>query len=201
MKLTTGVRRRRADAWLALASGALSVALLPLAAADLPRLERTLFDKANRAGYALPALRIPQQLGTPWLLPTMSLVGFWTHRPHLTVSAALALPLEKGGEIAVKNLTRRRRPARAADPVLRDDAPVDGPSYPSGHAAIATCAAFLVAPYLPAYAGPGLLAALGLTSYARLQQGAHFPLDLLGGVLLGVASGSFLNYAFGLPVP
>ncbi|MDX6300513.1 MAG: hypothetical protein QOF53_1727 [Nocardioidaceae bacterium] len=200
MNLTARVRRRRADAWLTLGTGVLSVILLPLAAADLPRLERTLFDKANRTGHALPALRIPQQLGTPWLLPTMALVGFWTHRPHLTVSAALALPLEKGGEIAVKNLTRRRRPARAADPVLRDDAPVDGPSYPSGHAAIATCAAVLVAPYLPPYAGPGLVATLGLTSYARLQQGAHFPLDLLGGVLLGVASGSLLNYAFGLPV-
>ena len=62
-------------------------------------------------------------------------------RPHLAVSAALALPLEKGLEVGVKELVRRRRPAEVLDATLHDDAPTEGGSYPSGHAAIAACAA------------------------------------------------------------
>jgi len=199
MSGTRAARRRGTDAVVALAAGVLSTALLPLAVDDPRRSERSAFDLANGIEHELPALRIPQQLGTPWLLPTMAAFGFWTHRPHLAVSAALALPLEKGLEVGVKNLTRRRRPAQAVDPLLRDDAPTEGPSYPSGHAAIATCAAVLVEPYLPPYAGPALLATVGLTGYARVHQGAHFPVDVLAGVLIGIGAGALLNYVFGLP--
>ena len=80
-----------------------------------------------------------------------------TDRPHLMVAAGLALPVEKGLEVGVKKVVNRRRPAQVLEPNLHDDAPTDGPSYPSGHAAIATCGVVLAAPYLPVAVTAGWL--------------------------------------------
>jgi membrane-associated phospholipid phosphatase len=115
------------------------------------------------------------------------------------VSAALALPLEKVAEVGVKRLVARQRPAQSMNAELHDDAPTSGPSYPSGHAAIAICGLVLTAPYLPPAATVPLAATVGVTAYTRVHQGAHFPLDVLGGVLLGLSVGSILNALFGLP--
>ena len=195
-----GVRRREADARVALGAALAYVALAPLAARDPKSWEQRVFHAVNGTGGSLPPLRVPQQLGTPWLMPAMAIAGFVTHRPQLVVSAGLALPLEKGLEVGTKKITQRRRPAQLIDPELHDDAPTDGPSYPSGHAAIAACAAALALPYLPAYAAFPLAVSVGLTTYTRVHQGAHFPVDGIGGVLMGVGAGSLLNYVFGLPV-
>lgn len=159
-------------------------------------LERRLFVRLNRGGE-WPVLRAPQQLGTPWALPSLAVYGFVTHRPELAVSAALALPLEKATELTLRGLTGRPRPARlVAGTELHDDAPVEGAAFPSGHAAIATCAAMLLAPYLPRWLRPvpGFVAAA--TTYTRVHQGAHYPTDGLGGVLQGVALASLLQAAF-----
>lgn len=149
----------------------------------------------------IPGLRVPQQLGTPWVLPGIAAVGFVKGRPHLAAAAALALPVEKACEVGIKMVVRRRRPAQSPRPArLRDDAPADGPSYPSGHAAIAFAATALLAPYgrlpLVALAGTGGV----LVGVRRVQQGAHFPLDSLGGALLGVMVGSGLTWAMGRPI-
>jgi membrane-associated phospholipid phosphatase len=164
------------------------------------RRERRVFGKVNHDTDRQPLLRVPQQLGTPWVLPGLAVLGFLTHRPHLAVTAAAALPLEKALEVGVKKLFHRDRPSKA-DPRadLEDDAPVEGSSDPSGHAGIAFTAVLLTAPYLP---GPvnalGLLNA-SLASWVRLRQGAHFPADALGGVLLAVTVSSGLQALFGRP--
>jgi undecaprenyl-diphosphatase len=129
----------------------------------------------------------------------MALVGWVTNRPHLGAAATVALPLEKGLEVGVKKFVNRRRPAQVLETELHDDAPCDGPSYPSGHAAIATCEVVLAAPYLPVAATTALVATAAVTAYTRVHQGAHFPIDALGGGLLGLGTGSLLNYVFGLP--
>lgn len=147
-----------------------------------------------------PLLRLPQQLGTPWMLPALAAIAFWRHRPHLAAAATLSLPAEKALEVAVKKLVRRRRPAKSPHRTrLLDDAPADGPSYPSGHVAIAFAVTTLLAPYvdLPIVA----LAATGglLVALRRVQQGAHFPLDTVGGALLGVGVGSATTFVVGRP--
>lgn len=185
---------------MALAAGAGYVGLVPLARLDPTGPERRLFRAMNGTTWgSLPALRVPQQLGTPWVLPGVAVVGFFTHRPALAVSGALALPLEKGLEVGVKLLFERRRPAQVLDAELHDDAPTEGGSYPSGHAAIAACAAWLVAPYLPSWCAAALVPAVGATTFTRVHQGAHFPLDAVGGVLMGISAGALLSYAFGVP--
>jgi undecaprenyl-diphosphatase len=192
---------RRSDGWAALASSLAYVALGLVAARRPPAWDVAGLRAANRRGDT-PLLRVPQQLGTPWVLPGLALAGFWTRRPHLAVAGALALPMEKALEVGVKNLTRRSRPALVAPDVeLRDDAPTTGGSYPSGHAAIAACAALLASTYLPGWSWPALAVPVGLTAFTRVHQGAHFPLDGAGGLLLGVGVGSAVRFAVGTPPP
>jgi membrane-associated phospholipid phosphatase len=193
------VRRRPADKQLAAVAGLLYLGLGPMATRDPHRWERGIFSAVNNSGGSMPALRVPQQLGTPWLLPAMAILGWLTNRPRLMLSAGVALPLEKGAEVGVKKVVNRRRPAQVMDPNLHDDAPTDGPSYPSGHAAIATCGAVLAAPYLPATVTAALIGTAAITAYTRIHQGAHYPLDAAGGILLGISTGSLLHYTIGLP--
>jgi undecaprenyl-diphosphatase len=101
-------------------------------------------------------LRVPLQLGTPWILPGLALGALAARRAHLALVAACALPVEKGLEVGLKKILNRPRPAQGdPDAVMHDDAPEEGPSYPSGHAAIASTAVFAGSPYLPS---PGIAA-------------------------------------------
>jgi membrane-associated phospholipid phosphatase len=190
--------RRRADVWLALGAGLAYAGLGVLCAGGPPAWERRLFLRVNRTGDSLPALRVPQQLGIPWTLPVTALAALLLGRPRLALAAGLALPVEKALEVGVKKVAGRPRPAQVMYAELHDDAPADGPSYPSGHTAIATCAAMLVTPYLPSGARPyarwAFAAATGLTGCARVHQGAHLPLDVVGGALLGTGAGALLRY-------
>jgi len=183
---------------MAAGCGLVFVGLGAVAAGHPHRWERGLFRVANQGGGSIPALRIPQQLGTPWLLPTMAVLGWVAKRPRLMVAAALALPAEKGLEVGVKKVVDRRRPAQVLEPDLHDDAPTEGPSYPSGHAAIASCGVVLATPYLPMAVTAALWGTVAVTAYTRVHQGAHFPLDAVGGIFLGIGLGSLLNYTFGV---
>ena len=75
-----GVRRRGVDAWLAAVTGAGYVGLGPLAVLDPTRLERSVCRAVDGRSGSAPALRVPQQLGTPWLLPAMAVTGSRVHR-------------------------------------------------------------------------------------------------------------------------
>lgn len=193
--------RPAVDRRTALAAGVGYVALAAVARGRPPRPEQAAFARVNHGGGNPPLLRVPQQLGTPWTLPALAVLGFLTHRPHLAVAAACALPLEKGLEVGVKKLLPRLRPAKVDPHIeLRDDAPTEGPSYPSGPAAITFTVLTLAWPYLPVpvrTVGAGLA---GVASGVRVHQGAHYPLDSVGGALLGVTVGSTVRAVWGRPV-
>ncbi len=192
--------RTKGDRRAAVMSGAASLALGLVARHRPSRPERFVEAAVNHDTRGRPLLRLPQQLGTPWVLPLLSVTGLLTHRPHLAVSAACAVPLEKALEVTFKDVVHRTRPA-SADPrtVLHDDAPTEGGSYPSGHAALVTCAALLTASYLPEPVARVTIAAGAASAWIRVRQGAHFPLDVVGGGLLGVSVASTLRSVFGVP--
>ncbi|HEX6517726.1 MAG TPA: phosphatase PAP2 family protein [Nocardioidaceae bacterium] len=188
------------DRYAALGAAAAYVAL-GVVAARLPTAgEGEAFRMVNHESDGAAVLRLPQQLGTPWVPPALAAVGLLSHRPHLGVTAALALPVEKALEVGLKKVVRRRRPAQVdPDADLHDDAPTRGPSYPSGHVAIAFASALLAAPYLPRVSAPGVAGLAGVVSLVRVRQGAHFPLDTAGGALLGWSVASALYAVLGRP--
>lgn len=134
-------------------------------------------------------LRVPQQWGTPWTLPAVAVVAAVRRRPRDAVAALACLPLEKGLEVATKKWRPRPRPVYEQPTHLRGDAPLEGGSMPSGHAALAACGTTLLLPLVPPGLRPPLVAVTGLSAYVRIHQGAHWPSDTLAGLLLGTAVG------------
>lgn len=160
--------------------------------------ELRLFRLTNHHSAPDGALRVPQQLGTPWSLVALAAFGAVSGRRRLAVAAGLALPVEKGLEVGLKKILERPRPAKVDPQVhLRDDAPVDGPSYPSGHAAIAVATVTLLAPYLPRPVVVGSAGGAAVSGYVRLRQGAHFPTDVVGGAALGITVATALRSVIG----
>jgi len=90
--------------------------------------------------------------------------------------------------LAVKPLTSRRRPDRAAERVSPDRhvrMPVSA-SFPSGHSAAAFAFATGVGHVMPVAAVP--LRVLAVTvAYSRVHTGVHYPGDVVAGSLMGVA--------------
>jgi undecaprenyl-diphosphatase len=112
----------------------------------------------------------------------------WTGRKTAIVMAITMLILIPIGTIA-KETVGRVRPAMPETELLM--APDTGYSFPSGHAVIASSgAALMLALYRGSYkklaVSIGLAAEAALVCFSRVYVGDHYPLDIAGGILLGV---------------
>lgn len=178
--------------------GSVTVLAVASAVADRhPRFDRRVFAALNEHSPTPVSLRVVQQLGTPWTLPATALIAAALGRHRLALAAAVGSPLEKILEVAIKKARPTPRPLYVEPTALRDDAPVEGESFPSGHAAIAWAAASLVAPYMPRPARIALFGCAGASAAVRVNQGAHHPVDAVGGAALGVAISTGLTWAVG----
>jgi undecaprenyl-diphosphatase len=137
-----------------------------------------------------------------WLFVALSFLGYvglvwialaplfaWrSGRPALVSTALIAGTVWAADLLAValKAAVDRPRPYRVvaeADPLLRTDI---GASFPSGHAATSFAGAVLLA-YLFRRSVPALLALAVLVAVSRVYVGVHYPLDVIGGAVLGTA--------------
>ncbi|HXP98466.1 MAG TPA: phosphatase PAP2 family protein [Solirubrobacteraceae bacterium] len=90
--------------------------------------------------------------------------------------------------LAVKPLSRRRRPNRTAErvpPERHVRMPVST-SFPSGHSAAAFAFASGVGTTMPTAVIPLRILAT-LVAYSRVHTGVHYPGDAIGGALIGIA--------------
>jgi undecaprenyl-diphosphatase len=97
----------------------------------------------------------------------------------------------------IKLVISRQRPPADLVHIL---SPTTGFSYPSGHAVFFTWMSFMIAVSMAPKITPALRPALWiaavavvvLTCIARVWAGAHWPSDVIGGVLLGVGWSAFV---------
>lgn len=123
------------------------------------------------------------RLGLVWLVIAAAFAVL-QRRPSLLVTvfgADIAADLLAEG---VKDALPRARPHVSRLITL----PTSG-SFPSGHAATSFACAVVLAAAVPRWRVPfGLLAAA--IAYSRLYNGVHYPLDVLGGAVLGALVGA-----------
>ena len=76
-----------------------------------------------------------------------------------------------------------------------------GLGYPSGHAAVAAALAGAASPFLSGRWSLLVWAAAFVVAFARVYVGAHFPVDVLGGLLLGWTVANTVRVVWPAPAP
>jgi undecaprenyl-diphosphatase len=164
---------------------------LVAAKTTVPAWEETVFTKVNDLPDAVwPIAWAPMQLGS--LAGSVGIVGLTaavTRDRRLAAAAFVASQGAWWSAKAVKRVVSRGRPAALLNEVkLRESA--SGLGYVSGHSAVAFGLATALAPSLPRRWRPAVFAAAAVVGVCRLYAGAHLPLDVVGGVGVGILSGT-----------
>ena len=130
--------------------------------------------------------------GEIWIAFTAVLLAFRrTRRAGLAMALALGLYM-LAGHSALKPLFARPRPCDLRPEMLTLVARPHGWSFPSGHTASAFAAAFALWRQDRKLGSPALILAVFI-AFTRLYLYVHFPTDILGGVVLGLALGALAS--------
>ena len=99
----------------------------------------------------------------------------------------------------VKHFVERGRPSEFVPDLHIRGAAAHGLGYVSGHVAVISALAVAAWPYLGRQGRIAVVALAGIVGVLRVYVGAHLPLDIVGGVGLGVACGGVARLLLGAP--
>jgi undecaprenyl-diphosphatase len=133
------------------------------------------------------------EYGAVWLAIGLVLALLW-RRPRFFLLVLAADGLGDGiSGLLRAAIPRDRPPLRYPEP--RPLVAVPGShSFPSGHTTTSFACATVIALAAPRLAVPAFLLALAI-GFSRIYVGVHYPLDVLGGAVLGVAIALLLRAA------
>jgi undecaprenyl-diphosphatase len=194
--------RRSADLYLSLAGLAVLLITGYIAGSGVPAWEVSVFRDINGLpDWIFPIVWPFMQYGVFITIPVVSIIALFYKKYRLAIMMLL------GGvgiyflALVVKNLVDRGRPADIlADPIVAHETfRAMSLGFTSGHAAVAATIATFAHRYLSGKLQILSLVTLAVVAFGRIYIGGHLPLDVVGGLALGVAVASLLNYVVGAP--
>jgi undecaprenyl-diphosphatase len=181
---------RRAACTAGAVAAAVAVIVLSLAVhavgEPVPRWEHDVVESATQVTdvIGLPA-RAVMQLGTIVAAALVAAAVAWATRERahpLRIMSAALLALVVANRL--KRVIDRGRPVDVDVRELQDSS-----GYPSSHAAVAFATAIVIMTLLPPRWRPLPLVAATIVGLTRMHVGVHYPLDVVGGALIGAAAG------------
>ncbi|MFE9693545.1 lysylphosphatidylglycerol synthase domain-containing protein [Micromonospora sp. NPDC005806] len=162
------------------------------------RWERDLFGLVNHiSGPVGPAMQLVMQVGAyPAILATATGAAAarqWRLARDLLIAGNLAY----WSAVLAKLVVARARPAGFLTDIRFHETISGRFGYPSGHVAVATALAAVLAPALPRRLRGLVWLAVAVVATARIYVGAHLPVDVLGGFLLGWFTASLTRVIVG----
>ena len=131
-------------------------------------------------------------LGLVWIGIALAL-ALLRRRPALLLVVVAADGIADLLARGIKSVVDVQRPAfRYAEPKALVPVPLDH-SFPSGHSATSFACATTLALAFPRLAVPLYVLAAAI-AYSRVYVGVHYPLDVLGGAVLGIAVATALRW-------
>ncbi|RZU76395.1 undecaprenyl-diphosphatase [Micromonospora kangleipakensis] len=162
------------------------------------RWERDLFALVNQIpGPVGPALVLVMQLGAYPAVLVAAAGAVAARRIGLARDLLIAGNLAYWSALLGKTLIGRARPGGFLADIRFHDTVTGRFGYPSGHMAVVTALAVVLAPALPARLRGLVWLAVAAVGTARIHVGAHLPVDVLGGFLLGWFAASLTRLIVG----
>jgi undecaprenyl-diphosphatase len=128
-----------------------------------------------------------------WIAIALVLSLLW-RRWGILFMTLVAVALADWSAMGLKALIDRPRPPlRYAEPKVLVRLPHDG-SFPSGHAATSFAAATILSFAAPRLA-PFLFGLAAAIAFSRVYVGVHYPLDAVGGAVLGTLVALLVRYS------
>ncbi|MFG2054560.1 flippase-like domain-containing protein [Micromonospora sp. NPDC048930] len=150
------------------------------------RWERDLFTLVNQIpGPAGPALLLVMQLGAYPAILVAAAVAAAARQWRLACDLLVAGNLAYWAAVLAKLVVARASPAGFLADIRFHETVTGRYGYPSGHVAVVTALAVVLAPALPRRVRGLVWLAVAVVGVARMYVGAHLPVDVLGGFLVG----------------
>ncbi|HEY7050214.1 MAG TPA: phosphatase PAP2 family protein [Jatrophihabitantaceae bacterium] len=186
-------------ALLVIGAVALTMCALPIDAHHVSRAEVDVFRAVNDPTLAPFVVVWPiMQLGNFLVVPVAAAIAAafrkWWLALGLLVAGAVAYELAAD---VIRRLVERGRPPALLPDVHIRGAAAGGLGFVSGHVAVITALAVVAWPYLGRVGRVIAILAPVVVAVARMNVGAHFPLDVAGGAALGLAVGGAVRLALG----
>jgi undecaprenyl-diphosphatase len=167
---------------------------------DVDPWEAAIFHAINGLPDWLTApMRFVELFGVLLIGPAVAIVALGFRKPRLALAALLVTASKLVLERVVKLLVERQRPKTSIPDAIARGVPVHGLAFVSGHVVLLAGLAGVASPYLRGRWRILPWCVVAFVGFARVYLGAHNPLDVVGGIGLGLAIAGIWNLVLGVP--